>query len=141
MSTPTMSDTAATAATAATNSAADAVESTPLIGRWWEQAELLLVADRQQGSTHRFFQDWRIEVVTGPDQAEPGRCLFASFISQRVLTSSGWGYTLVRLPNRPGFETLDTAAFSWTVRQPGHSMDPFAAASEEAHAWLAQAHV
>lgn len=136
VSTSTISD---TVATAATSSATDPPDSSSLTGRWWEQAEILLVADRHQGSTHHFFQDWRIEVVTGPDQADPGRCLFASPIPQRVLTSSGWGYTLVRLPNRPGFETLDTAAFSWTVRQSGQAMDPFAAAYEQAHDWLSQA--
>jgi hypothetical protein len=120
--------------------AVDSSDSTSLTGQWWEQAEILLVADRQQGSTHHFFGDWRFEVVTGPDQEVPGRCLFASPISQQTLTSSGWRYTLVRLPNRPGFETLDTAAFSWTVNKSAQTQDPFAAASEEAHAWLAQSH-
>lgn len=120
-------------------SAADAPDAMSLTGRWWERAEILLVADRQQGSTHRFFEDWRMEVVTGPDQADPGRCLFASPIPQGMLANSGWRYTLLRLPDRPGFETLDTAAFSWTVNQSGQTPDPFAGAYKQAHSWLTQA--
>jgi hypothetical protein len=80
-----------------------------------------------------------MEVVTGPDQADPGRCLFASRVPQRMLANSGWRYTLLRLPDRPGFETLDTAAFSWTVNQSGQTPDPFAAAYKQADSWLAQA--
>ncbi len=132
--------TPSTVTMAAVEPASAPLASTPLTGRWWDQAEILLVADKQQGSTHHFFEDWRFEVVTGPDQAEPGRCLFASSVSQQTLTNSGWRYTLLRLPNRPGFETLDTAAFSWTVNRAAQTQDSFAAAYEQARAWLAQPH-
>jgi hypothetical protein len=111
-----------------------------LTGCWWEQADILLVADRKPGSTHRFFQGWRMEVVAGPDQAEAGRCLFASPIDPQSLTASGWRYSLVRQPDRPGFETLDTASFGWIVTQSAPTPDPFAVAYEQAQVWLAQSH-
>ena len=102
-----------------------------------EGAELLLVADRTRGSTHRFFRGWRFAVVAGAGHAAPGTPLFASPIDLRALAAAGRRYELVRLDDRPGFFAPDTAAFSWAAMSPPGPPDPLAAALGRARAWLA----
>lgn len=68
----------------------------PLTGAWWEHTEILLVADRQRGSTHKFFHNWRVEVVAGAEQAAPGSVLVSIPMSQQGLVDSGWQYQLQR---------------------------------------------
>jgi hypothetical protein len=110
-----------------------------LEGAWWEGAEILLVAERKPGSTHKFFHDWRIEVVAGDGQATPGGTLLTVPISQQVMVDSGWQYRLVRQVPRAGFETLDTATFSWVALTTATTPDPIATATAEARAWLTAA--
>jgi hypothetical protein len=102
-------------------------------------AEILLVADRKPGSTHKFFHNWRIDVVAGMDQAVPGSVLLTIPIGHQALVDSGWQYWLQRQAPRPGFEALDTATFSWMAKAKASTPDLFATATAQARAWLADA--
>ena len=112
---------------------------TQLVGPWWMEAEILLVADRKPGSTHKFFHDWRINVVAGPDQAVPGSVLLTIPIGDQALVDSGWQYWLQRQAPRPGFAALDTATFSWVARTEAPTPDVLATATAQARAWLVAA--
>ena len=112
-----------------------------LVGPRWAGAEILLVADRKPGSSHKFFHKWRIEVVAGAEKAVPGLTLFTIPIRRQLLIDSGWQYRLRRQAPRPGFEALATATFAWVTETEGRTPDPIAAAHAQARDWLIAAAV
>ena len=106
-------------------------------GDAWEGAEVLLVADRTRGTTHKSFRDWRFEVVAGAGQAAPGMPLFAVPLDLRDLAAAGWRYEFRLEEERPGPAGAGRAAFSWAATTDPGTPDPLAAALGQVRAWLA----
>ena len=105
-------------------------------GDAWEGAEVLLVANRTRGATHKSFRDWRFEVVAGAGQAVPGTPLFAVPLDLRDLAAAGWRYEFRLEEERPGPAGAGRAAFSWAATTDPGTPDPLAAALGQVRAWL-----
>lgn len=103
------------------------------------ECEIVLVADRTRGSTHRFFRDWRFEVVTSTGQTALGTVLFAVPIDATELAASGWRYDMRQLHDRPSDLARGTAVFSWTATSSPSTPNPLATAQGRAQAWLSAA--
>lgn len=103
------------------------------------RCELLLVADRSRGATHRFFGGWRFEVVEFAAPSGPGATLYVAPVAPSDLDGPGRRYDLVLLGEPPGSRWVDRSRFSWKATEDPGTPDPLAAALERAHEWLAAA--
>ena len=108
-------------------------------GAAWAGARVRLVADHTRGSTHKFFRDWRFEVVAGAGHAAPGTPLFAVPLDLRDLAAAGWRYDLRLEGECPGPAGAGRAAFSWTATTDPGTPDPLAAALGRGDARLSAA--
>jgi hypothetical protein len=102
-----------------------------------EVCEILLVADRARGGTHRFFRGWRVEAVVRSGRPDPGSVLVAAPLAFGDVDGVGWGYELRLLDDRPGPPGAAGAAFSWRASDASGTPDPLAAALGRVRAWLA----
>jgi hypothetical protein len=102
----------------------------------WAEAKVRLVADHTRGSTHKFFGDWRFEVIGGAGQAAPSTTPFAVPLDLRELAAAGWRYDFRLEEDLPGPAGGGRAAFSWRATTDPGTPDPLAAALGQAEAWL-----
>ena len=102
----------------------------------WGECEVLLVADRTHGSTHRFFGDRRFEVVMTSGEPAAGTVLFTVQPSPREMAASGWRYELFMLEEGRGLVGRDIGVFSWKAVNAPSSPDPLAVALEQVRDWL-----
>ena len=102
----------------------------------WGVCEILLVADRARGRTHRFFGGWRVEVVQRSGSPARGTVLFTAPLVPEALAAAGWRYELRSLGEYPGPGCRDRSAFSWRATSAPGTPDPLAAAVKQAHDWL-----
>ena len=98
--------------------------------------EVLLVADRSRGATHKFFGAWRFEAVMRSGRPEAGTVLVAVPLAPGDLAASGWRYDFRLEEERPGPAGAGRAAFSWKATNASATPDPLAAASDQIRSWL-----
>ena len=103
----------------------------------WGVCEVLLVADRTRGATHKFFDAWRFEAVMCSGRPAAGTALVAVPLAPRDLAAAGWRYDLRLEGERPGPAGAGRAAFSWRAKTAPGTPDPLAAALGQVRAWLA----
>jgi hypothetical protein len=96
--------------------------------------EILLVADRARGGTHRFFDGWRFEVVMRSGHPAPGTTLFTAPLTPEDLAASGRRSELSWVEDLPNGER---AVFSEKATAVPGTPDPVAAALRRAQGWLA----
>ena len=102
----------------------------------WGVCEVLLVADRSRGATHKFFHTWRFEAVMCSGRPEAGTALVAVPLAPWDLAAAGWRYDLRLEGERPGPAGAGRAAFSWTATADPGTPDPLAAALGRVRTWL-----
>ena len=105
----------------------------------WGDCEILLVAHRTRGATHKFFHDRRFEVVMSAGQPVAGTTLFAVQPSPQEIAASGWRYELSMLEERPSPLCPGRTVFSWRATNAPTTPDPLAAALEQTRVWLGAA--
>lgn len=91
------------------------------------RCELLLVAHRRPGRTHKFFRGWRIEAAL-TDGPNPGPTHFSVPVEPVGLAAPGVHYDLRLTGDRPESATPDSAAFAWALTAHAGGPDRIAAA-------------
>ncbi len=105
---------------------------TPIAGPY----DIVLVADRQEGTLYRFFRNWRFESRCAFDSQEDK--VVAVPIDPQAMVSSGTRYLMEYIGERVAATEGGTAAFTWSVAFAGAS-DPLAEGLAQAKRLLAQA--
>lgn len=92
----------------------------------WGTCEIVLVAERMRGATHKFFHDWRFEAVMRQGEPAPGTVLAAVSITPRRQTVAGpiapVSVALQDHAAAPNAETPLRETFAWTA--PAHGVAP-----------------
>ena len=102
----------------------------------WGICEVLLVADRTRGGTHRVYQDWRVEAVMCSGRPGADTALFAVPVALREPAAAGWRYDLRLEGARPDPAAGGRSVFSWRATTAPGTPDPLAAAMGRVGAWL-----
>lgn len=105
----------------------------PRLGPWsatpapqaWGTCNILLVAEREAGSTYHFFRNWRFEAVMDDGHPTSAQTLVAVGIDPAAMVASGSRYAMAFLGERPDTTGEGAAAFSWATATAGAS-DPVA---------------
>ena len=100
----------------------------------WGTCDVVLVAERETGTTHKFFHRWRFEAIMRTGQPAPGAALFTLAIDPTEMSDSGSRYAMAHLVERTGDEG-GAAMFSWSMSALGAS-DPMGRGRAVAHLLL-----
>jgi hypothetical protein len=94
----------------------------------WGTCEIVLVADRQAGVTHKFFHDWRFEAVLRRGEPEAGAILATQAIApDRRSVAAGRAPIAVALQfhaDAPPFQAPGRETFAWTPLAADDAPDP-----------------
>ena len=103
----------------------------------WGVCEVLLVAERTRGATHKFFGGWRFEAVMCSGRPEAGTALVSAPLALAEAAAAGWRYDLRLEGERPDPSGGGKPVFSWAATTAPGTPDPLAAALNQVRTWLA----
>ena len=98
-----------------------------------ERCDLLLVAHRRPGGTHKFFHGWRVEAALAGRQ-HPGSTLFSVPVEPADFATPGVHYDLFLVGHRPQSAVAGSTSFKWTMTSPATGDDPDPVATTLTHA-------